>query len=537
MTARLPIPGSDDGYWGEILNTFLLVSHNSDGTLQQNAISAAGGYVEPSGGIPSSDMTVAVQTQLAQGASAYQKPPSGIPNADLSNAVQSNLSAAATALQAGTSITNGDLSGTYGNPTVTKLQGVGVNGSTPSDGQVLAYSTTSGQWVASTVSSTTVSDATTASKGIVQLSGDLGGTASLPSVLKVNGVAVTGTPSSGQVLQATSGTAASWQTPAQGSSALSGDTDVSIASPTNNQVLTYDSSSGKWKNQTPASGVALDTTAADIQPLGVQAAGSTGKAADAGHVHAMPTAAQVGALADSDDLSAIAAANPTAADVSLSGHKLTNLADGTVSTDAATVGQLTSGFVDLTTAQTIGGTKTFTSTIVGNISGNAATVTTNANLTGPITSVGNTTSVAAQTGSGTTFVMSNSPALVGSPTAPTATAGTNTTQIATTAFVTSAIAGTSSNAHTVVTKTSNYTATTADEVILVDATNGSVTITLPTAVGNVNMYDIKKIDTSANQVTIATTSSQTIDGGSSARINVQYASVSVISNNANWFIL
>ena len=46
-----------------------------------------------------------------------------------------------------------------------------------------------------------------------------------------------------------------------------------------------------------------------------------------------------------------------------------------------------------------------------NISGNAATVTTNANLTGPITSVGNATSVAAQTGTGSTFVMQASPAL------------------------------------------------------------------------------------------------------------------------------
>lgn len=44
--------------------------------------------------------------------------------------------------------------------------------------------------------------------------------------------------------------------------------------------------------------------------------------------------------------------------------------------------------------------------------GNATTVVTNANLTGPITSVGNTTSVAAQTGTGSTFVMNTSPTLV-----------------------------------------------------------------------------------------------------------------------------
>ena len=57
---------------------------------------------------------------------------------------------------------------------------------------------------------------------------------------------------------------------------------------------------------------------------------------------------------------------------------------------------------------------------------NAATVTTNANLTGAVTSIGNITSLSA------------SPALTGVPTAPTAALGTNTNQIATTEFVTAA---------------------------------------------------------------------------------------------------
>jgi hypothetical protein len=51
----------------------------------------------------------------------------------------------------------------------------------------------------------------------------------------------------------------------------------------------------------------------------------------------------------------------------------------------------------------------------------AGTVTTNANLTGPITSVGNATAVAAQTGTGSTFVMQASPTLttpnIGTPSA------------------------------------------------------------------------------------------------------------------------
>lgn len=48
----------------------------------------------------------------------------------------------------------------------------------------------------------------------------------------------------------------------------------------------------------------------------------------------------------------------------------------------------------------------------GSTTGNAATVTTNANLTGPITSVGNATSIASQTGTGTKFVVDTSPVLV-----------------------------------------------------------------------------------------------------------------------------
>lgn len=42
MTHRLPTPGSDNGTWGYVLNDFLAVSLNSDGTLLNTAIVAAG---------------------------------------------------------------------------------------------------------------------------------------------------------------------------------------------------------------------------------------------------------------------------------------------------------------------------------------------------------------------------------------------------------------------------------------------------------------------------------------------------------------
>ena len=61
------------------------------------------------------------------------------------------------------------------------------------------------------------------------------------------------------------------------------------------------------------------------------------------------------------------------------------------------------------------GSGTATGTNTGdqtNITGNAATVTTNANLTGPITSAGNATAIASQTGAGTKFVVDTTPTLI-----------------------------------------------------------------------------------------------------------------------------
>jgi len=62
-------------------------------------------------------------------------------------------------------------------------------------------------------------------------------------------------------------------------------------------------------------------------------------------------------------------------------------------------------------------------TFIGALTGNASTVTTNANLTGVITSVGNATSIASQTGTGSTFAMNTSPTLV-TPVLGNATGGT-----------------------------------------------------------------------------------------------------------------
>ena len=38
--ARLPIPGSDDGTWGDVLNDYLSAAHNTDGTLKDNIVTS-----------------------------------------------------------------------------------------------------------------------------------------------------------------------------------------------------------------------------------------------------------------------------------------------------------------------------------------------------------------------------------------------------------------------------------------------------------------------------------------------------------------
>ena len=83
--------------------------------------------------------------------------------------------------------------------------------------------------------------------------------------------------------------------------------------------------------------------------------------------------------------------------------------------------------------------------------------------------------------------------------------------------------------------TNSITASAAASTDYVYLVSGTATITLPTAVNNTNLYIIKR--TSTNIVTVAASGSQTIDGGATASLNVQYQSIDLISDNANWNII
>lgn len=157
--ARLPIPGGDDNSWGQVLNDFLTVSHASDGTLKNGAVTDAGA---------ASDSAVVHNTgsETVAGTKTFSASPV-VPTPSLGSQAANKA---------------------Y----VDSVAGAGAP------------------------------DATTSTKGIVQLSGDLGGTASSPTVPAL-----------------------------ANKQPLNSDlTTIASLSPTNDDILQR--KSGAWTNRTPA---------------------------------------------------------------------------------------------------------------------------------------------------------------------------------------------------------------------------------------------------------------------------------------------
>jgi hypothetical protein len=150
--ARLPIPGSDQGNWGTILNEFLEVSHTSGGALQSGALSEAGGELQSNKGQPS-----------------------GYASLGSSGLVPSGQLGAGTA--SSSNYLRGDGTWTVPSGSSTLAADTDVAIVSPGNGQTLLYNTAASKW-----ENENLPAATNGTIGLVQLDGDLAGSSTSPQV-------------------------------------------------------------------------------------------------------------------------------------------------------------------------------------------------------------------------------------------------------------------------------------------------------------------------------------------------------------------
>ena len=328
----------------------------------------------------------------------------------------------------------GDLGGVATAPNVVKIQGIPVSTATPSIGQVLKYDGTSyvpnssimaetqvlslsGSTlsISGTSSSVVLPSSTSSSVGLIQLAGDLGGTATVPKVIGIQGIPVATTaPVTGQVLKydgtnyvpsnsimtetqtlglsgstlTISGTNSSVVIPiaadatssSNGILRLAGDLGgtaasplvakiqgktVSSTAPTTGQVLKYDGT--QWA---PGSTVTTETQTLSLSGSTITISGTNSSVVLPVAADATTTANGILRLAGDLGGTGTTAAAPVISDNAITTVKLASGAvtdakfSGTLSIAKGGTGSATQNFVDLSTAQTVGGAKTFSGNMV-----------------------------------------------------------------------------------------------------------------------------------------------------------------------------
>lgn len=86
------------------------------------------------------------------------------------------------------------------------------------------------------------------------------------------------------------------------------------------------------------------------------------------------------------------------------------------------------------------------------------------------------------------------------------------------------------------TESANYAAAAADETILVNAAGGTVTVTLPSAPTVGKKYNVKKVDSTANTVTV-NGNGHNIDGTATISGTLPYQGWVMQYDGSNWFII
>ena len=90
----------------------------------------------------------------------------------------------------------------------------------------------------------------------------------------------------------------------------------------------------------------------------------------------------------------------------------------------------------------------------------------------------------------------------------------------------------------VTTAAPTYTLTRLDSILLVDATSAACTVTVPAAADYTDrQWIVKKIDASANAVTLDATGADTIDGAGTLALTSQWDRAHIASNGTAWFVV
>lgn len=84
---------------------------------------------------------------------------------------------------------------------------------------------------------------------------------------------------------------------------------------------------------------------------------------------------------------------------------------------------------------------------------------------------------------------------------------------------------------------SGFTAST-DSVLLANASAQTMVITLPLAENSVSTkITVKKIDSTANRVTIEPQGAETIDGASTLELSIPNLSATIVCDGFNWYVI
>lgn len=102
-------------------------------------------------------------------------------------------------------------------------------------------------------------------------------------------------------------------------------------------------------------------------------------------------------------------------------------------------------------------------------------------------------------------------------------------------IITAGVQGASGNAKRSFKQVSaNYTLLAKDSILWVDASAGAINILLPAAtIGQGQIYDVKKIDSTSNRVNIIAAGSDLIDGSASVYLDLQNANFHFNSNGVD----